>query len=41
MPTYNTQLWPWATGTPVDWVNGTPTTPTIAIVDSGIDATRQ
>ncbi len=41
MPTYNTQLWPWATGTPVDWVNGTPTTPTIAIVDSGIDATRR
>ena len=40
MPTYNTQLWPWATGAPVDWVNGTPTTPTIAIVDSGIDATR-
>lgn len=40
MPAYNTQLWPWATGTPVDWVNGTPKTPTIAIVDSGIDATR-
>jgi serine protease AprX len=40
MPTYNTQLWPWATGTPVDWVNGTPKTPTIAIVDSGIAASR-
>jgi serine protease AprX len=41
LPTYNTQLWPWATGAPVDWVNGTPKTPTIAIVDSGIDATRK
>jgi serine protease AprX len=40
MPNYNMQLWPWATGTPVDWVNSTPNTPTIAIVDSGIDATR-
>jgi len=40
LPTYNTQLWPWATGAPVDWVNKTPKAPTIAIVDSGIDATR-
>jgi len=40
LPTYNSQLWPWATGAPVDWVNGTPKAPTIAIVDSGIDATR-
>ena len=40
MPTYNTQLWPWATGAPVDWANGTPKAPTIAIVDSGIAATR-
>jgi serine protease AprX len=40
MPTYNRQLWPWATGAPVDWSNGTPKAPTIAIVDSGIDATR-
>ena len=40
MPVSNSQLWPWATGAPVDWVNGTPKSPTIAIVDSGIDATR-
>ena len=40
LPTYNTQLWPWATGAAVDWLNGTPKAPTIAIVDSGIDATR-
>jgi serine protease AprX len=40
LPTYNTQLWPWATGAPVDWTNGTPRSPTIAIVDSGIAATR-
>ncbi|MDX6468112.1 MAG: serine protease AprX [Gaiellaceae bacterium] len=40
LPASNTQLWPWAVGAPVDWVNGTPKTPTIAIVDSGIDATR-
>jgi serine protease AprX len=40
LPTYNTQLWPWATGAPVDWVNGTPKAPTIAIVDSGIAANR-
>jgi serine protease AprX len=40
LPTYNAQLWPWATGAPVDWVNGTPKAPTIAIVDSGIAATR-
>jgi serine protease AprX len=40
LPTYNSQLWPWAVGAPVDWVNGTPKAPTIAIVDSGIDASR-
>jgi len=40
LPTYNTQLWPWATGVPVDWMSGTPKAPTIAIVDSGIAATR-
>ena len=40
MPTSNSQLWPWAVGAPIDWVNGTPMAPTIAIVDSGIDATR-
>jgi serine protease AprX len=40
LPTSNAQLWPWAVGAPVDWVNGTPKAPTIAVVDSGIDATR-
>src|SRR5229473_8003693 len=40
LPTSNTQLWPWATGAPVDWVNNAPKSPTIAIVDSGIDASR-
>ena len=39
LPIYNKQLWPWATGAPGDWV-GSATSPTIAIVDSGIDATR-
>jgi serine protease AprX len=38
--TYNTQLWSWASGAPVDWLSGTPKAPTIAVVDSGIDATR-
>jgi serine protease AprX len=37
LPTYNMQLWPWAVGAPVDWTNGSPKAPTIAIVDSGID----
>jgi serine protease AprX len=40
LPAYSTQLWPWAIGAPVNWVNGTPKAPTIAIVDSGIAATR-
>jgi hypothetical protein len=40
LPTYNTQLWPWAAGAPVDWTGRSPQTPTIAIVDSGIDASR-
>jgi serine protease AprX len=35
--TYNPQMWAWTIGAPVDWVNGTPKAPTIAIVDSGID----
>jgi serine protease AprX len=39
-PLMNKQLWPWATSTPVDWAGNTPTPPTIAIVDSGIDTTR-
>ena len=34
----NSQLWPWATGAPVDWSKRAPTPATIAVVDSGIDA---
>ena len=40
LPTYNTQLWAWAAGAAVDWTSRSPQTPTIAIVDSGIDASR-
>jgi serine protease AprX len=36
----NPQLWPWATGAPLDWLTQSPDAGTIAIVDSGIDATR-
>src|SRR5438128_2516013 len=36
----NPQLWPWATGAPVDWTKTAPDAATIAIVDSGIDASR-
>ncbi len=42
LPVSNGQKWAWSTGVPVDWT--TPalglSAPTIAIVDSGIDATR-
>jgi serine protease AprX len=36
----NPQLWPWATGAPVDWLTQSPNAGTIAVVDSGIDTTR-
>jgi serine protease AprX len=36
----NAQLWPWATGAPVDWLKQSPDAGTIAVVDSGIDPTR-
>ena len=36
----NGQLWPWATGAPVDWLKQSPDAGTIAVVDSGIDATK-
>ena len=36
----NPQLWPWATGAPVDWFADSPDAGTIAVVDSGIDANR-
>jgi serine protease AprX len=40
LPLTNTQLWPWATGAPVDWLKQSPDAATIAVVDSGIDASR-
>jgi serine protease AprX len=40
LPVSNSQLWPWAAGAPVDWTSWSPKGATIAIVDSGIDATR-
>jgi serine protease AprX len=36
----NNQLWPWATGAPLDWLKQSPDAATIAVVDSGIDASR-
>ena len=36
----NGQLWPWATGAPVDWLKQSPDAATIAVVDSGIDTTK-
>jgi serine protease AprX len=36
----NSQLWPWATGAPVDWLRQSPDAATIAVVDSGMDANR-
>ena len=38
----NPQLWPWSTRVPLNWVGSSRnlSLPTIAIVDSGIDATR-
>jgi serine protease AprX len=36
----NGQLWPWATGAPVDWLKQSPDAATIAVVDSGIDSTK-
>jgi serine protease AprX len=36
----NSQLWPWATGAPIDWLRGSPDAATIAVVDSGIQPNR-
>ena len=36
----NSQLWPWAAGAPVNWSGYAPDPGTIAVVDSGIDASR-
>ena len=42
LPNSNTQKWPWVIGAPVDWNTQASAlnAPTIAVVDSGIDATR-
>jgi serine protease AprX len=40
LPLSNPQLWPWATGAPADWTKQSPDAATIAVVDSGIDASR-
>jgi serine protease AprX len=40
LPLYNSQLWPWATGAPVDWTKSSPDAATIAIIDSGIDPSK-
>src|SRR3954471_11326747 len=40
LPLSNSQLWPWATGAPVDWLKQSPDAGTIAVVDSGIAANR-
>jgi serine protease AprX len=37
LPVYSAQLWPWTINAAVDWTNGSPKAPTIAVVDSGID----
>jgi serine protease AprX len=40
LPLSNTQLWPWATGAPIDWLKQSPDAATIAVVDSGVDPSR-
>jgi len=40
LPLSNAQLWPWATGAPIDWTRQSPDAATIALVDSGIDTSR-
>ena len=42
LPMSNTQKWAWVTHAPVDWTQNSLSlsTPTVAVVDSGIDATR-
>jgi serine protease AprX len=40
LPYYNKQLWTYAAGAPVNWVRSAPDAPTIAVIDSGIDASR-
>ena len=42
LPYSNDQKWPWVVGAPIDWNSQASalTEPTIAVVDSGIDASR-
>jgi serine protease AprX len=40
LPLTNDQLWPYSAGVPVNWAAGVATAPTIAVVDSGIQADR-
>jgi serine protease AprX len=40
LSTYNSQLWAWATGAPVDWLAWSPNAATIAVVDSGVQSSR-
>src|SRR5262249_30120793 len=42
LPSWNPQQWAWVSHTPVDWTSHSlaPAAPTIAVVDSGIDAGR-
>jgi serine protease AprX len=40
LPITNAQLWPYATGAPVDWTKQSPDAATIAVVDSGVQGNR-
>lgn len=40
LPITNSQLWPYATGAPVDWTKQSPAGATIAVVDSGVQGSR-
>jgi serine protease AprX len=40
LPITNSQLWPYATGAPVDWTKQAPDAATIAVVDSGVQGNR-
>src|SRR5947207_3011889 len=40
LPISNSQLWPYATGAPVDWTKQSPDAATIAVVDSGVQGNR-
>src|SRR4051812_5005848 len=41
LPATSKQLWPYETGAPINWVSKSPKTPTIAVIDSGVDASRK